>query len=353
VRIAEIAPLYESVPPKLYGGTERVVSYLTEELVAEGHDVTLFASGDSQTSAELVPVCEQALRLGGSCVDQLAHHMRMVEEVYRRADEFDLLHFHIDYMHFPTSARTEAARVSTMHGRLDIPDLEPLYRTFADEPVVSISDSQRQPLSFANWVGTVHHGLPADLLQFQPRPGKYLAFLGRISPEKRPDRAIEVARRTGIPLKMAAKIDDADRVYYEQMIKPLMDPGIVEFIGEIGERDKSAFLGDALALMFLIDWSEPFGLVMIESMACGTPVLACPRGSVPEVIEEGQSGMLVDDVDGAVAALKDIEAFDRAGCRERFDERFVASRMAGDYLELFRDLSHGRKLAATRTVAGG
>ncbi|HXI55733.1 MAG TPA: glycosyltransferase family 4 protein [Polyangia bacterium] len=353
MRIAEIAPLYESVPPKLYGGTERVVSYLTEELVAEGHDVTLFASGDSQTGAELVPMCGQALRLGGSCVDQLAHHMRMVEEVYRRADEFDLLHFHIDYMHFPTSARTEAARVSTMHGRLDIPDLEPLYRTFPDEPVVSISDSQRQPLSFANWVGTVHHGLPADLLQFQPRPGQYLAFLGRISPEKRPDRAIEVARRTGIPLKMAAKIDNADRVYYEQVIKPLMDPGIVEYIGEIGESDKSAFLGDALALMFLIDWSEPFGLVMIESMACGTPVVACPRGSVPEVIEEGRSGMLVDDVDGAVAALKNIEAFDRAGCRQRFDERFVASRMAGDYLELFRDLSHGRKLAATRTVAGG
>ncbi|HVR61942.1 MAG TPA: glycosyltransferase family 4 protein [Polyangia bacterium] len=352
MRIAQIAPLYESVPPALYGGTERVVHYLTEELVAQGHDVTLFASGDSQTSATLVPMSEKALRLGGGGGDQMARHILMVEEVYRRAADFDLLHFHIDYLHFPTSARAGAARVTTLHGRLDIPDLAPLYRTFADEPVVSISDAQREPLSWANWLGTVYHGLPSDLLPFQPRPGKYLAFLGRISPEKRPDRAIELARRTGIPLKMAAKVDDADRVYYESVIKPLMDPGIVEFVGEITERDKGPFLGGALALLFLIDWPEPFGLVMIESMACGTPVVACRRGSVPEVIDEGESGRLVDDCDAAVVALRDIESFDRGACRRRFQERFVASRMAGDYLRIYHRLARGRTLAAARTAAG-
>ncbi|HEY2902222.1 MAG TPA: glycosyltransferase family 4 protein [Polyangia bacterium] len=345
MRIAQIAPLYESVPPKLYGGTERVVSYLTEELVAQGHDVTLFASGDSQTSAELVPICDQALRLGNQCQDQLAHHMRMVEEVYRRADDFDLIHFHIDYQHFPTSARTTSTRVTTLHGRLDIPDLQPLYRTFDDEPVVSISDNQRTSLPAANWVGTVHHGLPAELLSLQPRPGKYLAFLGRISPEKRPDRAIEVARRTGIPLKIAAKIDNVDRGYYDQVIKPLMDPGIVEFVGEINDREKSVFLGDALALMFLIDWSEPFGLVMIESIACGTPVMACPRGSVPEVIEDGVTGALVDDCDGAVEAMDRIVALDRTVCRRRFEERFLVSRMAVDYVQLYHRLARSRKVA--------
>ena len=352
MRIAQIAPLYESVPPALYGGTERVVHYLTEELVAQGHDVTLFASGDSQTSATLVPMSPKALRLGGGGSDQLAPHVRMVEEVYRRAGDFDLLHFHIDYLHFPTSARMGAARVSTLHGRLDIPELGPLYQTFADEPVVSISDAQRAPLPEANWQATVYHGLPSDLLPFQPQPGKYLAFLGRISPEKRPDRAIELARRTGIPLKMAAKIDPAEREYYESKIKPMMDPAVVEFVGEITERDKGPFLGGALALLFLIDWPEPFGLVMIESMACGTPVVACRRGSVPEVIDEGQTGLLVDDCDGAAAVLRDIEAFDRAACRDRFQERFVSSRMAGDYLRIYHRLARGRTRAAARTAAG-
>ena len=351
MRVAQIAPLYESVPPALYGGTERVVHFLTEELVAQGHDVTLFASGDSQTSATLVPMSEKALRLGG-CADPIAHHVRMVEEVYRRAGDFDLLHFHIDYMHFPTSNRVGAARVSTLHGRLDIPDLVPLYRTFADEPLVSISDAQREPLPWVNWVGTVYHGLPPDLLPFQPRTGKYLAFLGRISPEKRPDRAIELARRTGIPLKMAAKVDAADRDYYESKIKPMMDPAIVEFVGEITDRDKGAFLGDALALLFLIDWPEPFGLVMIESMACGTPVVACRRGSVPEVIDVGETGLLVDDCDGAAEVLQNIESFDRAACYRRFQERFVSSRMAADYLRIYHRLARGRTLAAARTAAG-
>jgi glycosyltransferase involved in cell wall biosynthesis len=276
----------------------------------------------------------------------------MVEEVYRRAGDFDLLHFHIDYMHFPTSGRVGAARVTTLHGRLDIPDLAPLYRTFADEPLVSISDAQREPLPWANWIGTVHHGLPIDLLPFQPRPGKYLAFLGRISPEKRPDRAIELARRTGIPLKMAAKVDAADRDYYESQIKPLMDPAIVEYVGEITDREKGAFLGDALALLFLIDWPEPFGLVMIESMACGTPVVACRRGSVPEVIDVGETGLLVDDCNGAAAVLQNIEAFDRAACYRKFQERFLSSRMAADYLRIYHRLARGRVLAAARTAAG-
>jgi glycosyltransferase involved in cell wall biosynthesis len=340
VRIAQISPLFESVPPKLYGGTERVVSYLTEELVAQGHDVTLFASADSVTTAQLVPVCEHSLRLDRRCVDQMAHHIRQIEEVYRRADEFDVLHFHIDYLHYPLSSRMEAARLTTLHGRLDIPDLEPLYRRFPQEPVVSISDDQRSPLSWLNWRATIHHGLPLGLLNPHPEPGRYLAFLGRISPEKRPDRAIELARRTGFPLKMAAKVDKADREYFEAKIQPLLkDNPVVEFIGEINEREKDEFLGNAAGLLFPIDWPEPFGLVMIEAMACGTPVVAWKGGSVPEIIEHGANGFIVDDMDEAVAAIGQLGSLDRRRCRAIFEERFAVSRMARDYVDAYREIA--------------
>jgi glycosyltransferase involved in cell wall biosynthesis len=323
--------LYESVPPKLYGGTERVVSYLTEELVTAGHDVTLFASGDSVTKARLAAVCDRSLRLDPRCVDPIAHHIIALEQIYRRADEFDCIHFHVDYMHFPLSARQPVARLTTLHGRLDLPDLVPLYGIFNNEPVVSISDSQRTPLPHVNWRATVHHGLPPDLLTFRPGPGKYLAFLGRISPEKRPDRAIRLARQVGIPLRIAAKVDNADRVYFESQIKPLLDEGGVEFVGEINERDKQEFLGDAIALLFPIDWPEPFGLVMIEALACGTPVLAWRAGSVPEIIEDGRSGFIVNSMSEAEAAVRRIDELDRRACRVAFETRFTAARMAEQY----------------------
>jgi len=335
LRIAQVAPLFESVPPQLYGGTERVVSYLTEELVALGHQVTLFASGDSQTGAHLAPMCERSLRLDRRCVDPIAHHIRVIDEVYRRADEFDCLHFHVDYLHFPVSARQARPRLTTLHGRLDIPDLAPLYRTFPREPLVSISDAQRAPLDWVNWQATVHHGLPPDLLRFRSGGGGYLAFLGRISPEKRPDRAIELARRVGMPLRIAAKVDTADREYFESTIKPLLDGADVEFVGEIDERNKQAFLGDAEALLFPIDWPEPFGLVMIEAMACGTPVLAWRAGSVPEIIEHGVNGFIVDDMSQAEAALARIGQLDRRACREVFEARFTAARMAEQYFEAY------------------
>jgi glycosyltransferase involved in cell wall biosynthesis len=351
VRIAQVSPLFESVPPRMYGGTERVVSYLTEELVAAGHDVTLFASGDSVTRATLAPMCERSLRLDTACIDQIAHHIRLVEEVYRRADDFDVVHFHIDFLHFPVSARQPIPHLTTLHGRLDIPDLVPLYRTFSEEPLVSISDAQRLPLDWANWLGTVHHGLPADTLDFHPGAGEYLAFLGRMSPEKRPDQAIEIARRTGIPLKMAAKIDKSDREYFEAKVRPLMDPGIVEFIGEINEKDKNDFLGRALGLVFLIDWPEPFGLVMIESMACGTPVITTRRGSVPEIIEDGRSGFIVGDLDQAEAVARQLAGFDRRRCREAFDARFTADRMARDYLRIYSGFSDAPFWEAQSAVA--
>ena len=336
MRIAQVSPLYESVPPQLYGGTERVVSYLTEELVAAGHEVTLFASADSVTSAVLAPMSGRSLRLDRACVDRQAHHVRMVDEVYRRAAEFDVIHFHIDYLHFPLSSREEAAHLTTLHGRLDIPDLQPLYRAFRHEPVVSISDSQRAPLEWLNWQGTVLHGLPRALLPAGAGRGGYLAFLGRISPEKRPDRAIRIARRTGIPLKIAAKVDRADQAYYDAVIRPLMKKAPVEYIGEIGERDKAAFLGDAMALLFPIDWPEPFGLVMIEAMACGTPVVAWRGGSVPEIIEDGVSGLIVESMDQAEAAVLAAAKLDRRRCRRAFEARFTADRMARDYVETYR-----------------
>jgi glycosyltransferase involved in cell wall biosynthesis len=346
LRIAQVSPLFESVPPKLYGGTERVVSFLTEELVAAGHDVTLFASGDSVTAARLVPMCEQSLRLDSRCVDQLAHHLRMVEEVYRAAREFDLLHFHVDYLHFPLSCRQRMPRITTLHGRLDLPDLGPLYRTFPDEPLVSISDAQRRPLDWVNWRTTIHHGLPPDLLRFRRGEGGYLAFLGRISPEKRPDRAIELARRLGCPLKIAAKVDKADREYYESQIRPLLATDLVEFIGEIGEHEKEDFLGNAMALLFPVDWPEPFGLVMIEAMACGTPVVAWRCGSVPEIIEDGVSGFVVDSMEEAEAAVLRIDTLDRRGCRRAFDERFTAARMADQYAQLYREVAWAEGSAA-------
>ncbi len=338
MRIAQVAPLYESVPPKLYGGTERVVSWLTEELVRLGHEVTLFASGDSLTSANLVPVCPVALRLNSQCVDQLAHHVLMIEQVSRDRGAFDLIHFHIDYLHFPVSRREQIVGLTTLHGRLDLPDLVPLYRTFPEMPVVSISEAQRQPLPWLNWQGTVHHGLPVD--QFKPHTGKaqYLAFLGRTSPEKGLDRAIEIAKRAGIPLKIAAKVDRADTEYFETHIKPLLDHPLIEFLGEIGYYEKNDFLGNAAALLFPIQWPEPFGLVMIEAMACGTPVIAYPGGSVGEVMKDGVTGFVVADEDGAVKAVKRILEIDRQECRQYFEQKFTSARMATDYLNIYQRL---------------
>ena len=343
MRIAQVAPLYETVPPHYYGGTERVVSYLTEELVRQGHEVTLFASGDSITSARLVPCCKNSLRLDQSCIDPLPHHLVMLEQVYRQAREFDVIHFHIDYLHYPLSRRHGLTHVTTLHGRLDIPDLVPLYREFPDMPVLSISDAQRRPLPWINWQGTVHHGLPPDLLRFSPGGGDYLAFLGRISPEKGVEAAIAIARQSGIRLKIAAKVDKADIRYYDNEIKPLLDGPLVEFIGEIREDEKQEFLGQALALLFPIDWEEPFGLVLIESIACGTPVIAFGRGSVPEVIRDGVCGFIVHDVEGGVQAAAKVQGVSRRGCRSHFEERFAVARMAADHLVIYRKLMEQNK----------
>lgn len=343
LRIAQVAPLYERVPPLLYGGTERLVHFLTEELVRQGHDVTLFASGDSITAARLVPCVPRALRLDLDHVDVLAPHLLMLEEVYDRLAQFDIVHFHVDYLHYALSRRHRLARVTTLHGRLDIPELSPLYDRYPDEPVVSISDNQRRPLPRANWQATVQHGLPPDALAYSPGDGGYLAFLGRISPEKRLDRAIEIARRAGLTLRIAAKIDRADREYFDREIAPLMTGSHVEYAGEIGEADKAAFLGGARALLFPIDWEEPFGLVMIEAMACGTPVIAFRRGSVPEVIDEGVSGFIVSSVDEAVEAVGKSATLSRARCRETFDRRFTAARMARDYVSVYHRLLAARR----------
>ncbi len=338
MRIAQVAPLFESVPPKLYGGTERVVSWLTESLVSLGHDVTLFASGDSMTSARLVPACSRSLRLNRDCVDRVAHHVNMLEYVLRSKSDFDLIHFHVDYLHFPLSRREQLPNLTTLHGRLDLPDLVPLYKTFSDMPVVSISDAQRRPLPWINWQGTVHHGMPADTLSFHSQPGKYLAFLGRTSPEKGLDEAIRIAKCVGIPLKIAAKIDQADVEYFNTVIKPLLDHPLIEFVGEIGYAEKNEFLGNALAFLFPVNWPEPFGIVMIESLACGTPVIAYPHGSVPEVIEDGKTGYLVQDARAAARAVLNIHQISRATCRAQFEERFTAPRMARDYLAIYERL---------------
>ncbi len=337
MRIAQVAPLYESVPPQQYGGTERVVAWLTDELVWMGHEVTLFASGDSRTSARLVAPCERSLRTDPYCIDKMAPHILLLEQVFQQANEFDLIHFHIDYLHFPVSRRDSAAHVTTLHGRLDLPQLPPLYREFDDVPLISISDAQRKPLAWANWQATVYHGMPPDVMRFSPKRGKYLAFLGRISPEKRVDRAIEIARRCGMPLKIAAKVDEADRAYFEQ-IKPLFDDPLVEYLGEVGGAAKEEFLANAHALLFLIDWPEPFGLVMIESLACGTPVIACRCGSVPEVIEDGVTGYVLDDWEKAVEAVHCVERISRYDCRESFERRFTSARMARDYVAVYERL---------------
>jgi glycosyltransferase involved in cell wall biosynthesis len=341
LKIAQVSPLYESVPPKTYGGTERVVSYLTEELVAQGHEVTLFASGDSQTAAKLIPGSPRSLRLSKNSVDHLAHHIAMLDDVMRLAPEFDVIHFHIDYMHFPLSRYCALPSVTTLHGRLDLPDLLPVYRRYPDAPLVSISLAQRKPLPPVNWVANINHGLPADLLNFHPEAGDYLAFLGRISPEKRVDRAIEIANRAGMPLKIAAKIDNADREYYETVIKPLMSDPNVEFIGEIGENEKDDFLGNAYAYLFPIDWPEPFGLTMIEAMACGTPTIAFNCGSVPEVMQEGLTGFIVEDMDQAVAAVAKIASIERTACRNVFEKRFTSARMAEQYADVYQSMITG------------
>jgi glycosyltransferase involved in cell wall biosynthesis len=342
MRIAQVAPLFESVPPKYYGGTERVVSFLTEELVRQGHDVTLFASGDSVTHARLVSGSRRASRLDKHSIDPLALQVLMLERVYKLAGEFDVIHFHLDYLHFPISRCHRRAHVTTLHGRLDIPELVPLYKEFHDMPVVSISDAQRAPLPRANWIATVYHGLPADLLNFRAEPGTYLGFLGRISPEKRVDRAIEIARRLDMPIKIAAKVDLVDRDYFEAVIEPLLRDRRVEFVGEIGEGEKQEFLGDAYALLFPIDWPEPFGLVMIEALACGTPIIAYERGSVPEVITNGENGFIVSDIEDATSAARLVPTLSRRRCRELFDERFTAERMAHDYLSVYEKLIEGR-----------
>jgi glycosyltransferase involved in cell wall biosynthesis len=336
LKIAQVAPLYERVPPVFYGGTERVVSFLTEALVRDGHDVTLFASSDSITSARLVGACRGALRLDPRVEDPVAHHTILLDLVARHAGEFDLVHFHTGYLHFPLSRQLGEPNVTTLHGRLNIPDLADVYENFPDMPLVSISDSQRGPLPWANWQATVHHGLPEDLFPFQARPGEYLAFVGRTSPEKRPDRAIEIAQRAGMRLKMAAKVDTADRSYFESRIRPLLSRPGIDFVGEIGERDKAEFLGRARALLFPIDWPEPFGLVMIEALACGTPVIAFRNGSVPEIVEHGISGYIVESVEEAVDAVGRLDRIDRGACRRAFEKRFTASRMAREYLEVYR-----------------
>jgi glycosyltransferase involved in cell wall biosynthesis len=352
MRIAQVAPLFESVPPKTYGGTERVVSWLTEELVRFGHDVTLFASGDSMTTARLVSVCERSLRRVPNCVDQVAHHVLMVEQVMAERENFDLIHFHIDYLHYPASRWLNVPQVSTLHGRLDIPDLQPLYRNYKDMPVVSISDAQRDPLPWVNWQGTVHHGMPIDLFSLYPEPGKYLAFLGRTSPEKGLDKAIEIAKSCDMPLKIAAKIDRVDVEYFNTVIKPLLKHPLIEFVGEIGYPEKCDFLGNAAALLFPIQWPEPFGIVMIEAMACGTPVIAYPRGSVPEVIEDDFTGFIVSDSKQAVEAIRNIEKFNRRNCRKRFEQRFTDVRMAQGYLAIYERMVQGEEapLAVTDGV---
>ena len=347
MKIAQIAPLAESVPPRLYGGTERVVSYLTEELVRLGHDVTLFASGDSQTAARLVACAPRALRLDKNVRDALPHHLLMIERVRACAHQFDVLHFHVEHLHLPLFRPFARKSVTTLHGRLDLPDLPPLYREFDDMPLVSISDAQRRPLPHANWVATVYHGLPEPVCPYNPAPrGEYLAFLGRVSPEKGIERAIEIAKGARTRLRIAAKIDPTEESYWRARVAPLLSDPLVEFLGEVGEADKPAFLGNAAALLFPIDWPEPFGLAMIEAMSCGTPVIAWPHGSVPEIVEHGLTGFVVDSIDAAARAVGEARTLEREQVRRRFDERFSAARMTRDYLAVYRNLRILKKATA-------
>jgi glycosyltransferase involved in cell wall biosynthesis len=338
MRIAQVAPLIESVPPKAYGGTERVVHYLTEALVRAGHEVTLFASGDSHATAELVPVVDRALRLHPGRPDPIVWHTLLVDRVFELADSFDVIHFHIDILQLPLARRLGTPCLTTLHGRLDLPDLKPLYRRFRQHPLASISNSQRAPLPFANWLGTVYHGLPPDLYRFHPRAQDYFAFVGRISPEKRCDRAIEIAVATGTPIRIAAKVDNADRDYFERVIEPLLDHPLVTWVGEIGDEEKDDFIGNAKALLVPVDWPEPFGLVVIEAFACGTPVVAYALGAVPELVDDGVTGFLVNDQAQAIAAARRIGEIDRAVCRAVFERRFSAEAMARGYMALYRKL---------------
>lgn len=341
MRIAQIAPLAEAVPPRLYGGTERVVSWLTESLVALGHDVTLFASGDSRTSARLVPCAPQALRLAG-INDHTAYSLAMLDRVLAAADQFDILHFHVDLLQYPMFRGLAHKCVTTLHGREDLPDFQPIFTAFPEMNLVAISDSQRRQIPAANIVGTIHHGMPADEIRFSACGAGYLLFLGRIAPDKRPDRAIEIATRAGVPLKIAAKVDAADAAYHRQVIEPLLDHPLVEFIGEVDTAGKAELLAGADGLLFPIDWPEPFGLVMIEAMAAGTPVLAWPEGSVPEVIDHGISGLVVGSIEEAVDAIPRLRGLDRAAVRARFDARFTDARMAADYVRLYERLAGAR-----------
>jgi glycosyltransferase involved in cell wall biosynthesis len=340
MRIAQVAPLYESVPPKLYGGTERVVSWLTEEMVRLGHEVTLFASGDSQTTARLIPACPRALWRDERCRETLPHHVRQMELVFEDVSRFDVIHFHTDYPHFPLLRRHRCASVTTLHGLLHVPDLGTLFAEYPEVPLVSISDEQRRPIPRSNWLGTVHHGLPNDLHTFRAGPGEYLAFLGRFSPEKGVEEAIAIARKTGMPLKIAGKIYPEERDYFKSVIEPLLKESrsFVEFVGEVGGETKDEFLGGAHALLFPICWAEPFGLVMIEAMACGTPVIAFRCGSVPEVISDGKTGFVVENVEQAADAVRRVEWLNRRRCRQVFEERFTVGRMVRDYLEVYRGL---------------
>jgi glycosyltransferase involved in cell wall biosynthesis len=336
LRIAQLAPLYERIPPKLYGGTERVVSYVTEELAARGHDVTLFAAGDSLTAARLSPGCPRALRLDGKPELGVCLQLPMISDIYGRlAGQFDVVHSHLDYWAFPFAELTNLPTITTMHGRLDLPELHSVYAHYSRAPLVSISDAQRTPLPFMNWLATINHGIPRNLLQFSPATGRYLAFLGRISPEKRPDLAIDVALKAGFPFKIAAKVDVVDRDYFEAVIRPRLSPPDVEYIGEISEAEKSEFLGNALALLFTIDWPEPFGLAMIEAMACGTPVIARPCGSVREVVTPGQTGFIESSLDGLVDATKRVEQLSRVACRKEFEARFTVETMVDRYEEVY------------------
>lgn len=336
MRIAQVAPLIESVPPKHYGGTERIVSFLTEELVRAGHDVTLFASGDSVTKARLVASCERSLRKNERCRDPVAREVLLVDHVIEQVDQFDLIHFHTGYLHFPVCRYLPVPHVTTLHGRLDVSDLVPVFDRFRDVPLVSVSNDQRKPLRWANWSATIYHGLPKNLFAFRPKQGDYLAFLGRISPEKRVDRAIEIAKRVSMPLKIAAKVDRVDRRYFKREIEPLLKQPHVEWVGEISDQAKNEFLGNAYALVFPIDWPEPFGLVMIEAMACGTPVIAYERGSVPEVMEDGITGFIVQNVNDAAKAVRRVRNLSRSRCRDVFERRFAASRMASDYIDVYK-----------------
>jgi glycosyltransferase involved in cell wall biosynthesis len=336
LRIAQVAPLFESVPPRLYGGTERIVSYLTEDLVRLGHAVTLFASGDSDTTAKLISACDRAIRLDPAHPDAYALHAVMLERVCRHASSFDVIHFHTDGLHLPVARRCpKVCSVTTLHGRLDTPGLASLYGEFSEQPLVSISNAQRRPIAGASWIATVYHGLPPQIHAATEVPGQYLAFLGRIAPEKGIERAIEIARRSEIPLKIAAKIDRSDQEYFDTEVACLIDGSLVDFIGEITEVEKTRFLGDAIALLFPIDWPEPFGLTMIEAMACGTPVIGFRRGSVPEIIDDGVTGFIVDDLDSAVACVARARSLSRRRCREVFEQRFQVARMSQGYCDVY------------------